>query len=72
MIQVLYEIAFAYGVMESKFHLFSSIPRTLIPQEMSLLDAAAVSSVLSVEHIDEGIDSQEFIQAVNVASGKCS
>ena len=38
--------------------------------EMSLLDAAAVSSVLSVEYIDEDIDSQEFIQAVNVASSK--
>ena len=53
--------------MKSEFHLFSSIPRTLIPQEMCLPEAAAISSVLSVECIDEDIDSQEFIQAVSVA-----
>lgn len=59
---MLYEIAFAFGAMECKFNIFSTIPRTLIPQEMSLEDAAALSSVLSVEVTAEDINIVEMVK----------
>ena len=57
---MLYEIAFAFGVMDHAFHLFSIMPRVQIPMDMSLEEAGRISSVLSVECSEQELKIQDF------------
>ena len=63
-IQVLYEVAFAYGNMNHKFYLYTAVPRSVIHTEMSLREVAALSSILSVECTEEAIDASVFSEKV--------
>lgn len=71
-IQVLYEVAFAYGNLNHKFYLYTTVPRSIIHSEMSLHEVAALSSILSVECIEEAIDASVFSEKVLLHTTSCS
>lgn len=73
MLQVLYEIAYAYGKISTPFSMYTMLPRTRIPQDGVVSDVSGVSTGLVVEDDESAPDPLNFLsQAISRQAEVCS
>ena len=61
MLQVLYEIAYAYGSISTPFSMYTMLPRMRIPQDGVVSDVSGVSTGLVVEEDESAPDPLNFL-----------